>query len=173
MTHGHILVLPLTFRITGYDGIATSEGIRAISEDVKVVTEGLDLSDIGSGEDNQKVLRNKVLEYSVLSPTTETVPGEEYTITIKPDADLLPLFRPAFRKAPKEMEQERRDMERLLERGIVESSSSCYGTSNDFVEKRRYPDVLHLLPHFASAGSQMTVGAIGCHIDIHSIFFLL
>jgi hypothetical protein len=67
------------------------------------------LSDIGDRIEDQKALRNVLLEYSeVFSPTTETVPGVQYKIILKPGADILSLNRPVFRKAPKEMEQERK-----------------------------------------------------------------
>jgi hypothetical protein len=82
-----------------------------------------------------------LLEYvDVFSPTTETVPGVEYVIQLKPDADLSQLNRPSFRKSPKELATEREAMEKLLERGIVQPSASCYGTNNVFVEKKRHPD---------------------------------
>jgi hypothetical protein len=38
------------------------------------------------------------------------------------------------------LEKEIKEMERLLDRGIVERSSSCYGTNNVFVKKGRHPD---------------------------------
>jgi hypothetical protein len=75
-------------------------------------------------------LRIDLLEYSeVFYPITETVPGVEYKIILKPDENLFSLNRPAFRHAQIEIEQERKEVGRLLQRGIVEPSSSFYDTN--------------------------------------------
>jgi hypothetical protein len=118
-----------------------AEQVAFVSEDVTATIEGMDLSEFGDGRKDQDALRNVLSEYTdVFSPTTETVPGVEYVIQQKPDADLSQLNMKSFRKSPKELGTEREAMERLLERGIVRPSASCYGTNNGFVEKRRHPD---------------------------------
>jgi hypothetical protein len=101
----------------------------------------MDLSEFGDGGKDQDALRKVLLEYAdVLSPTTETVPGVEYVMQLKPDADLSQLNMKSFRKSPKELATEREAMDRLLESGIVRPCASCYGTNNVFVENRRHPD---------------------------------
>jgi hypothetical protein len=55
--------------VAGCNEITTSDGICEISEDVTAAIEDLDLSDFGSGEEDQKALTDVLLEYSeVFSP---------------------------------------------------------------------------------------------------------
>jgi Reverse transcriptase (RNA-dependent DNA polymerase) len=127
--------------ISGAHGTPAAEDVAAITEDITSAIVGMDLSGFGDGVQDPEDLRAVLFEYSdVFSPTTETVPGVEYKILIKPNADLSNLNRPTFRKAPKEQETEREEIQKLLDRGIVQPSTSCYGTNNVFVEKKRHPD---------------------------------
>jgi hypothetical protein len=76
----------------------------------------------------------------VFSPKTGTVPGWEFRIKVEDGAELAKLNRPVMRRSPMEQEVERREMQGLLERGIVEPSESPYGTANVFFPKKALPD---------------------------------
>jgi hypothetical protein len=76
----------------------------------------------------------------VFSAETGTVPGCEFKIEIEAGADLSKLNRPAPRKSPMEQDIERREMRKLLARGIVEPSQSPFGTANVFVPKMPLQD---------------------------------
>jgi hypothetical protein len=105
-----------------------------VSEDLKAAVEGMDLSELGDGTKYQEALRNVLLKYvDAFAPTTETVQGVEYSIQLKPDADLSQFNRPSSRNYPKELAMERQAMNNLLERGIVQPSASCYGANDVFV----------------------------------------
>jgi hypothetical protein len=119
-----------------------AEHVAVVSEEVRAAIEGMDLSEFGDGAKYQEDLRKLFCwnTWTSFLPTTETVPGVEYVIQLKPDAYSSQLSRPSFRKSPKELATERQAMWDLLERGIVQPSSSCYGTNNVFVEKKRHPD---------------------------------
>jgi hypothetical protein len=68
------------------------------------------------------------------------VPGGEFRILLKPNADLSKLNRPAFRKSPVERAIEDAEMQKLLDRGILEPSFSPCGISNVLVPKKHLPD---------------------------------
>jgi hypothetical protein len=56
----------------------------------------MDLFELGDVAKDQEDLTNLLLEYvDVFSPITEAVPGVEYVIQLKPDADLSKLNRPS------------------------------------------------------------------------------
>jgi hypothetical protein len=122
-----------------------TEEVAVITEDVTSSKKEIDMYGFGSGEEDHDALRCLILEYrDVLSPRTETAAGVEYEIVIKAGAymsrlPLNPLNRPIFRKSPKEQETEREEISKLLDRRIVQPSSSCYGTNNVFVERRSIP----------------------------------
>jgi hypothetical protein len=102
--------------------------------------EEMDLSGFGETED-QKALRSVLRESSdVFSPKTGTVPGWELRIKVEDGAELAKLNRPVMRRSPMEQEVERREMQGLLKRGIVEPSESPYGTANVFLPKKAVPD---------------------------------
>jgi hypothetical protein len=123
----------------GGEQVAEMDDQQVVADTLDAIEE-MDLSGFGETED-QEALRSVLREYSdVFSPKTGTVPGWEFRIKVEDGAELARLNRLVMRRSPMEQEEERREMQGLLERGIVEPSESPYGTANVFVPKKALPD---------------------------------
>jgi hypothetical protein len=98
----------------------------------------------GFGEkDDQRNLRETLLEFiDVFHPNTGVVPEEEFHITLRSNADMSQLNRPAFRIILAERMVEDTEVKKLLDRGMLEPSISPCGTSDVLVPKNRSQMVL-------------------------------
>jgi hypothetical protein len=102
---------------------------RQLVADTLDAIDEMDLTCFGEREDQealQSVLRESL---DVFSPKSGTVPGWKFRIKAGDGAELAKLNRPVMRRPPMEQEVERREMQGLMERGIVEPSESPYGTA--------------------------------------------
>jgi hypothetical protein len=130
-------------------------GITGVAENVSMINEIRDIVVIKDTEDaimnlkfegfgekyDPRNLRETLLDLiDVFHPNTVVAKGEEFHITLRPNADLSQLNRPAFRKSPAERMVEDTEVKKLLDRGILEPSISPYGTSNVLVPKKPLPD---------------------------------
>jgi hypothetical protein len=66
--------------------------------------------------------------------------GPDFDIIIRPDSNLASLDCPRFRMSRVKKEIEKREVTKLLERGILEQSLSEFGTNNVLVGKKPSPD---------------------------------
>jgi hypothetical protein len=117
------------------------EEVRAVAEvEVPIALRELDLGEFGT-EEEQDALRTLLLKYrGVLVPTTTVAIGPDFDITLRPESNLASLDCPRFRKSRVEKEIEKREVTKLLERGILEPSLSEFGTINVLVGKKPLPD---------------------------------
>jgi RNase H-like domain found in reverse transcriptase/Reverse transcriptase (RNA-dependent DNA polymerase) len=112
--------------------VAEVEGPTALRE--------LDLGDFGTEED-QEVLRTLLLKYQeVFVPITKVAIGPDFDIILRPNSNLLSLDCPRFRKSRVEKEIEKREVTKLLERGVLAPSLSEFGTNNVLVGKKPLSD---------------------------------
>jgi transposase InsO family protein len=118
--------------LAGYD-----EAIAVVVElDVDSTILEMDLREFG-GEKDREALRAVLWRHrEVFRPVRGLAVGEEFVIHTKEGADLSTLDRPTYRKSPLERETERREVERLIQQGVLEPSTSPYGTNNVFVKKK-------------------------------------
>jgi hypothetical protein len=123
----------------GSEQVAEMDDRQVIADTLDAIKE-MELSDFGERVD-QEALRSVLREYlDVFRPKTGTVPGWEFRIKVEVGAELAKLNRPVMRRSPMEQEVERREMQGLMTRGIVEPSESPNGTANVFVPKKALPD---------------------------------
>jgi hypothetical protein len=66
--------------------------------------------------------------------------GPDFDIKLKPDADVSLLSCPPFRKSRVEKAAEGVEVAKMLERGILEKSTSPFSTNNVIVPKKSLPD---------------------------------
>jgi hypothetical protein len=123
----------------GREQVAEMDDQQVVADTLDAIEE-IDLTGFGVTED-QEALRSVLREYSdVFSPKTGIVPGWEFRIKVEDGAELAKLNRPGMRRIPMEQEVERREMQGLLERGIVEPPVLPTGTANVLVPKKALPD---------------------------------
>jgi hypothetical protein len=120
-------------------GVGESRKLVAAS-DTEDAIRHLNLDGFGTVGDQAKLREVLVEHIDVFCPNTGVVPGEEFRIVLRPEADLSKLNRPAFRKSPTERAIEDAEVKKLLDRGILEPSISPCGTSNVLVPKKDLPD---------------------------------
>jgi hypothetical protein len=109
-------------------------------EDTLEAIENLDLGAFGVMEDREAKRAVLTKYVDVFSAGTGTVPGREFKIEKEEGADMSKLNRLAPRKSPMEQDIERREMRKLLARGIVKPSKSPFGTANIVVPKNPLQD---------------------------------
>jgi hypothetical protein len=86
-------------------------------------------------------LREVLLDYrDVFQPTASIVRGPDFSIKLQDGADIPRLNRVSFRKSPLEKKVDEVEMNKLLERGIIEPSVSPCGKSNVMVPQKALPD---------------------------------
>jgi hypothetical protein len=117
------------------------DSIGAVGEeDISDAIEAIYFAEFGDAED-QRALQEVLLEYrDVFRPTTSIVRGPDFSIKLQDGTDIPRLNRVAFRKSPLEKKVEEVEMEKLLERGIIEPSISPCGTSSVMAPKNALPD---------------------------------
>jgi RNase H-like domain found in reverse transcriptase/Reverse transcriptase (RNA-dependent DNA polymerase) len=76
----------------------------------------------------------------VFVPTTAVAKGPDFDIKLKPDADLSLLSCPRFRKSRVEKAAEGVEVAKMLERGILEKSTSPFATNNVIMPKKSLLD---------------------------------
>jgi hypothetical protein len=87
--------------------------------------------------------------------------GPNFGIVLRPNFDFSSLDCPRLRKSRVEKEIEKREVTKLLERGVLEPSLSKFGTNNVLFGKKTLPDgsfgVVKVMSDMRSLNS-MTVG---------------
>ena len=81
-------------------------------------------------------LRALLYEYADLFRGVGVVKDEEFSIQIKPDVDIMKLNQKKRKKSPREEAAEEKEVQKHLDNGILESSSSPIGANNVFVDKK-------------------------------------
>jgi hypothetical protein len=117
------------------------EEMRVVAEvKVPIALRELDQEDFGT-EEEQEALRTLLMKYwEVFVPTTKVAIGPDFDIKLRPDSNLSLLDCPRFRKSRVDKEIEKREVNKLLERGILEPCLREFGTSNVLVDKKPLPD---------------------------------
>jgi hypothetical protein len=105
--------------------------VRVVDEvEVSTALRELDLGDFGT-EEEQEALRTLLMKYQeVFVLTTKVALGPDFDIVLRPNSNLSSLDCPRFRKSRVEKESEKREVNKLLERGVLEPSLSEFGTNN-------------------------------------------